>query len=226
MLSRAKQLHWTWTACNELAVAAINGWPHLLARLQREWCSLFLRAAEAARTMQRRCLPAGSQSADMILLIPLHQPSRLSAIVVASLLRRRASTPGTFSWLLMTRPKDCMCCIAEDNPSAISAVEQYIAPLPPAGVWGTRTALLPAANDGGDGVSEQQLQAQAWVPSVLAALLRQAERSIGCIINDVDGALLCLLQILMTNSHSIQPVLQLCIEVFSSITAGNHMPIT
>ncbi len=59
VLSRAKQLHWTWTACNELAVAAINGWPHLLPRLQREWCSLFLRAAEAARTMQRRCLPAG-----------------------------------------------------------------------------------------------------------------------------------------------------------------------
>ena len=59
VLSRAKQLHWTWTACNELAVAAINGWPHLLPRLQREWCSLFLRAAEAARTMQRRCLSAG-----------------------------------------------------------------------------------------------------------------------------------------------------------------------
>ena len=59
VLSRAKQLHWTWTACNELAVAAVNGWPHLLPRLQREWCSLFLRAAEAARTMQRRCLPAG-----------------------------------------------------------------------------------------------------------------------------------------------------------------------
>ena len=59
VLSRAKQLHWTWTACNELAVAAINGWPHLLPRLQREWCSLFLRAAEAARTMQRSCMPAG-----------------------------------------------------------------------------------------------------------------------------------------------------------------------
>ena len=55
-------------------------------------------------------------------------------------------------------------------------------------MWGTRSALLPAANDGSDGVSEKQLQAQAWVPSVLAALLRQAERSIGCIVSDEDGA--------------------------------------
>ena len=56
-------------------------------------------------------------------------------------------------------------------------------------MWGTRTALLPAANESGDGVSEKQLQAQAWVPGVLAALLRQAERAMGCILSDEDGAL-------------------------------------
>jgi len=93
----------------------------------------------------------------------------------------------------MTPSSPRRVAVAEDEASAISAVEQYAAPLPPAGVWGTRTALLPAANDGGDGVSEQQLQAQAWVPSVLAALLRQAERSIGCIISDEDGVRHCLL---------------------------------
>ena len=61
VLSRAKLLQWIWTACNELAVAAIDGWPHLLPRLQHEWCSLFLRAAEAARTMQRSCVPTGAR---------------------------------------------------------------------------------------------------------------------------------------------------------------------
>ena len=79
---------------------------------------------------------------------------------------------------------------AENGSSPPTAMEHYTAPLPPAGVWGTRTALLPAAHDAGDGVSEKQLQAQAWVPGVLAALLRQAERAMGCILSDEDGALI------------------------------------
>ena len=142
--------------------------------------------------MQRRCLPAGLTSADMMCLMPI-RPCKVVGHNIRGFTSacRSASVSRSCSWQSMTPSEAsdaCACFHAEDDPSAISTIEQYTAPLPPAGVWGTRTALLPAANDGGDGVSEQQLQAQAWVPSVLAALLSQAERSIGCIISDEDGA--------------------------------------
>ena len=181
----ARTLQAAWAGAGRLVEDAATAWPAVRPTLFREWLLLFVRAAEAAAAMQRAVGVAGADggiggggvaAASSALTLAAYGRDTCPSTVASTI----GSDPGT----------DGEGDGDGGTPGSVAAVPAPARPSPWAAVAAggvAKPALALALPPPPPSLPcDDDLQAQAWLPSSLTALLAQAEHAAAVVMEGVE----------------------------------------